>query len=300
MRKYITLLVLLMIAFAYTANAQQSFTYTQYMNNLTPRLPVSSLLDRSPSLALTTRQQWAGIDGAPQTSIFTGTLPVVKHNITAGAFVMLDEVGIEKNTEVNFFFAKGVQLAKSTWLAVSLNGGVRTYKTNYASLDPTDPSYRNDANQTKGLLGLSAMLYNPERYYVGFSLPQVNIGSEGFAIADDRRNWGGTWVASAGYLQPIGTTFDFKPAALLTYSKDQKLLDLSATFYWMKQLGMGVNYRTSKETTGILSYTYKHRIMVGYSYTLAGSESEVSGMSNGSHELALRVRFGRELLPKLL
>lgn len=300
MKKNIVSLILIVIAFGYEVNAQQSFTYNQYMNNLTPRLPVSSLLDRSPSLALTTRQQWAGIDGAPKTSIFTGTLPVTRHNMSAGAFVILDEVGVEKTTEVNFFFAKGVQLRERTWLAVSLNGGIRSYKTNYASLDLTDQAYRNDVNQTKGLLGLSAMIYNPEKYYLGFSVPQVNIGSEGFGVGDDTRNWGSTWVASAGYLRPIGTSFDFKPAALLTYSKDQKLLDLSATFYWMKQLGLGVNYRTSKETTGIVSYTHKHRIMMGYSYTLAGSGSEVSGMSNGSHELSLRVRFGKELSPKLL
>lgn len=299
MKKNIGILVLFVLGFIHATNAQQSFTYNQYMNNLTPRLPASSLLDKAPSVALNTRHQWAGIDGAPKTSLFTGTLPVEKYNFSTGVVVMLDEVGVEKNTEVNLFLAKGVQLSRKIWLAVSLNGGVRTYKTDYTSLDPTDPSYRNDVNETRGLLGLSAMVYNPEKYYIGFSLPQANIG-HGFSVSDDKRNWRGTWVASAGLLRSIGASFDFKPAILFTYSQHQKLLDVSATFYWMKQLGVGVNYRTSKETSGILSYTYKNQITAGYSYTLAGNRSEISGMSDGSHEIFVRFRFGKELMPRLL
>lgn len=301
MKKYIFSACLLSVLLATTTQAQQTFSYTQYMNNLTPLVPAHSLLDPSPSAALLTRRQWVGIEGAPRTTIFTGALPLPGINASAGAFVALDEVAVEKRTEVNFFFAKAAQLSERNYFSVSLNGGVNTYKATYSSLDPRDQSYRDDIQETTGIVGLSLMLYNPEKYYIGFSLPRASVRAISSGSEEDRRNWKNTCYISGGYLQPLNEIFTFKPALLVSYSKDQRTqFDVSATIYWMEQLGVGVNYQASREVSGMLSYTHKHRITVGYSYTLAGNAAEVSGMSDGSHELMLRYRFGKDLMPKLL
>jgi type IX secretion system PorP/SprF family membrane protein len=301
MKKYTSILCLFVLLFAGSIQAQQSFTYTQYMNNLTPLAPAYSLLDQLPSASLITRKQWVGIEGAPKTTIFTGALPLPGVNASAGMFVCLDEVAVEKRTEVNFFFAKAAQLSARDYFAVSLNGGINTYKAAYSSLDPLDQSYRDDIRETSGVIGLSLMLYNPEKYYIGFSLPRASVRSFSPGSREGQRNWKNTWYVSGGYLQPLNETFMFKPALLVSYSKDQRtLVDASATFYWMEQLGAGINYRTSKEIAGMVSYTYQHRITIGYSYQLAGSAEVVSGMSDGSHELTLRYRFGKDPALKLL
>lgn len=242
-----------------------------------------------------------GIEGAPRTTILSGALPFSDINATAGAFITMDEAGVEKRTEVNFFFAKAVQLSEHHYFSASVNGGLSTYKANYSALDPTDQSYSDDIQETTGIVGLSLMLYDPDRYYIGVSLPRASVRGVGSGTPEDQRNWKNTWHISGGYLQPLNEAFFLKPSLLISYSKDQKAqADLSATLYWMEQLGVGVNYRTTSEVAGIVSYTYQHRITVGYSYQLAGDASEVSGMSNGSHELTLRYRFGKDLVPKLL
>lgn len=297
---HIALLFVLLIR-THHADAQQPFSYTQYMHVLTPMVPAYSLLDQSPSVSMMTRWQWAGIEGAPETTVFTGTLPLSGHKASAGAFVAMDEVAVEKRTEVNLFFAKAVQFGKHTWFGVSLNGGFYTYKANYSSLDPSDPSYKNDMNETVGTVGFSLMLYNPEKYYIGFSIPRTSVRDIGPRTESDQRNWKDTWYLSGGYLHTLNDVFVIKPAVLVSYSKDQRAEgDLSATLYWRGQFGLGMNYRTTQEVAGILSYTYQHTLDMRYSYQLPGHADEVSGMSNGSHEVTVSYRFGRTLTSKLL
>jgi hypothetical protein len=48
------------------AQAQnQSFSFTQYMDNLTPLNPAYSLLDKANPVNTMARKQWVGINGAP-------------------------------------------------------------------------------------------------------------------------------------------------------------------------------------------------------------------------------------------
>lgn len=295
------LITFILLIGANDAAAQQPFSYTQYMHILTPRVTVYSLLDQSPSVSMMTRWQWAGIEGAPKTTVFTGALPLSNYNATAGSCVAMDEVAVEKRTEVNLFFAKSVQFSEHIWFGLSLNGGFYNYKANYSSLDPLDPSYQNDLNETVGVVGFSMMLYNPEKYYVGFSMPRTSVRDIGPRTEGDKRNWKDTWYATAGYLHALNEVFTVKPVVLLSYSKDQRTqVDASATFYWREQLGIGMNYRTTQEMAGIFSYIYQHKLSMSYSYQLPGRSGGVSGMSNGSHEVTIGYRFGKDLAPKLL
>src|SRR5271165_629467 len=85
-----------------------AFGYTQYMDNLTPLNPAYSLLDKAGSISTLARKQWVGVDGAPTTFLINGNLPLESINGSAGLIVFNDQFAIERETEVNAYFAKGI------------------------------------------------------------------------------------------------------------------------------------------------------------------------------------------------
>ena len=91
--------------------AQQPFTFTQYMNNLTPVNAAYSTLDNAGNLNVVGRKQFIGINGAPSTFLFNGSLPITSINSNAGLIVLNDAYGAESLTEINGFFAKKIQLS---------------------------------------------------------------------------------------------------------------------------------------------------------------------------------------------
>ena len=153
--------------YSHKAMAQQPFTFTQYMNNLTPVNAAYSSLDDAANVNVVGRKQFIGINGAPSTFLFNGSVPIPSLTSTAGLVVLNDKYGAESLTEVNAFFAKKIQLSSNTYLSTAINGGFRIYKVN--NVDAADPSFfGTDINQTQANLGFSVMLHGSD-YYLGLS-----------------------------------------------------------------------------------------------------------------------------------
>ncbi|MET0391663.1 MAG: PorP/SprF family type IX secretion system membrane protein, partial [Chitinophagaceae bacterium] len=160
-----------------TSNAQQFFSYTQYMNNLTPLNHTYSVVDGNSSVSGLYRKQWTGIDGAPSSFVFSSALQLPAIGSATGITAMDDKFGIEHQTEVNAYFAKSVQLATNNYLALSLNAGFRNYRADYSSLDPADPMFFSaDIRRTDPNIGFGLMYYS-NRYYIGLSVPEINLRS---------------------------------------------------------------------------------------------------------------------------
>ena len=77
-----------------------------------------------------------------------------------------------------------------------------------------DQSYRDDISEPTGIIGISLMLYNPEKYYIGISLPHASVRGLGTASPEDKRHWKNAWYVAGGYLQQLNETFLMKPSLL--------------------------------------------------------------------------------------
>jgi type IX secretion system PorP/SprF family membrane protein len=277
-----------------TVTAQQSASYSQYMDNLTPLNSAYSLLDKAASLNTLYRQQYVGINGAPNAFIFNGNIPIDNINGAAGLIINNDNFAVEHQTEVNAYFAKSVQLADNSFLAVSLNAGFRNYIADYAGLAPGDPVFADDIRETKASAGFG-ILYYTDKYYIGVSVPQLTFRDLGEGSILDNNYFRNHYYFSAAYL----VTFDddnfitLKPAALASYVRGVPLIaDFSTTMYIKQMLGIGFDYRTNGEAAGIVSYNFSN-FHIGYSYQFGTSENNFSEFSNATHEITLGYRFGK-------
>ena len=281
--------------------AQQATSFTQYHDNQVPFNTAYSLLDKAGAVNLNSRKQWTGIEGAPYTFQVNGSLPIESINGATGLSLTYDKFNIEKLTEVSAFFAKAVQLSEHDFFAASFNAGFRNYIASYSEVDPNDVSFRDDIRETVGTIGLGLMLYSPEKYYIGASLPRLSIRSLGTASAEEDRNYSNTFYFSGAYLFTLNEDVKLKPATMVAYSRSfDTQADISATVYLKDKFGFGVNYKTTDEIAGILSITLNNNVKIGYSYQTSFGNDNIGRISNGSHEISIGFRFGKTLLPKLL
>ncbi|RYD93246.1 MAG: type IX secretion system membrane protein PorP/SprF, partial [Sphingobacteriales bacterium] len=213
------------------ANAQINSDYSQYMDNLTPVNPAYSLLDKAGSINLMGKRQFIGIDGAPTSLMLSGSLPIESIGGAAGIFVLNDQVAVEKQLQVNAFFAKSIQLSAEDYLSVSLNVGVRNYNALYSTLDPYDQQFKEDVRETSPNLGFGVMFYS-SKYYIGFSLPELTIRSLGTASVQQANYLKNHYYFSGAYLADLSEDIKFKPSTLVSYVKGSDMLaDFTGTFY---------------------------------------------------------------------
>jgi type IX secretion system PorP/SprF family membrane protein len=279
---------------------QQPFSYSQYMDNLTPLNPAYSLMDKAGSINTLASKQLIGINGGPTTYLINGNIPIESINGSAGLIVLNDQLAIENETEVNAYFAKAIQVGPEGYLAVSLNAGLRNYIANFSSLDPTDPTFKNDVRETKPNVGFGVMYYT-DWYYLGLSVPELTINSLGTAGVQNNSNFTNHYYFAAALISNIDEDIKFKPATLLSYTSGIPILaDISGTFYLKDILGIGLNYGTDKTMAGILTINFE-QFHIGYSYKFNIASQDLGGVNNATHEVTLSYRFGKHSgTPKLL
>ncbi|WP_262250464.1 type IX secretion system membrane protein PorP/SprF, partial [Parapedobacter soli] len=105
--------------------------------------------------------------------------------------------------------------------------------------------------ETDALVGFGVMLYRPERYYVGLSLPRLMLGNLGLT-GDSRYQFTNVYHLTAGALFHLGPDFQFRPSLLVTYSESLRpQAEASAMFFVKEVFGIGANVRTYGEIAGM-------------------------------------------------
>jgi type IX secretion system PorP/SprF family membrane protein len=289
-KKAIVCLILLVTTAG--AFAQQGLSYTQYIENQTPINPTFSLLNQYGSVNTLVRKQWVGVPGAPTNYMVNGSIPIESVGGSAGLIAENDVFAIERLTDVNAFFAKGIRLSDKQNLAVSMSVGFRNYNANYSGVDPSDPVFQNNVQETKPNVGFGVMYYTPY-YYAGFSVPELNIRTLGNASLQDNADFQNHYYFTGGAASEINQDYKFKYAAVVEYSKNVPVVaDISTIFYMKSIIGVGVNYSTTNQVAGMLSINY-NVFHLGYAYEFGTSAANIGGFSNATNEITLGIRFGK-------
>jgi len=275
-----------------TAHGQQPLTYTQHGQLRTAINPAASLMRMDGEISFIGRRQWVGMEGAPTVYWGSGHMELKGLGATAGLNIRHESLAVENLMEASAFFAKGVRISENEYVGLSLNAGVSYLDGRFSQLDPQDPAFREDARETDALVGFGVMLYRPDRYYVGLSLPRLMLGSLGVGSAS-RYNFRNIYHLSAGVLFDMGTDFHFRPSVLVTYSESLRpQAEATAMVFVKRMVGIGLNVRSYGEVAGMAQINTGH-FGLGYSYQF-GTRNEAlhRGISNNTHEIGISYRFG--------
>ena len=167
--------VVLCMTIAFSAEAQQEPMYSQYMFNMLNINPAYAGSRGVGSATALYRNQWVGIQGAPQTSSLSYDMALKEKKIGLGFQLYDDRLGIERTTGLNVSYAFRIQLTESGTLSLGLQAGLLNYRANYAEVrtfQPNDPSFNQNIS---GLLPAAAagIYYNSDKFYIGLSTPAL-------------------------------------------------------------------------------------------------------------------------------
>ena len=290
--KVFSLTVLLcMVSFAFS---QQPISAGQSINNLTPLNPAFSVIKQTGSVNFSAKKQWTGIQGAPGSVLFNVDTYLEGIDASVGVVGMNSKIGIENLNDASVFIAKAVRLDGAHYLSASLNAGGSYFNASYSRLDAFDPKFDTDIRQFSPTIGFGLMFYDPEKFYLGVSIPKLIFGKRD--LSAEVNNSYNTWYFSGAYFIQVNTDISIRPAGLLSYTPSQaSLLDLSAMVYLKKSIGLGLGYRSDNQISGILNYIFNRRLSIGYSYQTSLGINNDGNVNITAHEISLGYRFGASL-----
>jgi len=302
------ILMIIIVTGSLILKAQQDPMYTQYMFNTQTINPAYAGTWESFSFMVLGRQQWAGLEGAPQTYTFSMQAPLKNERIALGLNLINDVVGLEKRFYMFGDYSYLLPINEDMKLRLGLKGGftnysnnLQEYQTNAPGSGITDPAFTGEIDRKfVPNFGVGAFLYG-EKYFVGFSIPKI-IGHEfdnnynNLSVSYELRHY----FLTAGLVFDLGENIKFKPTMLTkaTFSSETGApveLDLSANFLIKERFWLGVMYRTGDSYGFIAQWIIDKKLRIGYSYDI--TTTNLQNFHSGSHEVMIsyEMRFMKEM-----
>jgi|TARA_B110000967_G_scaffold168761_1_gene177871 type IX secretion system PorP/SprF family membrane protein len=279
-------ILLLTMLFALQMNAQQDPQYTQYMYNMNIINPAYTGSTEGLAVGALYRSQWVGLDGGPETFTFNIHSPIGKQ-VGLGLSVISDQIGPVKETNAYVDFSYTIPVGTVTKLAFGIKGGFTFHDIGLADvtiIDPNDPFFENNINETTPNIGAGVYFYKPNKYYISASVPNilngVHLDTNGTKIGSETEHF----FAAAGYVFDLSENFKLKPHALLKYATDAPLsYDINANVFMYDLVEIGVGYRLQDSFSGMINFQVYDNLRIGYAYDAIRSDLNI--VTNSSHEI---------------
>lgn len=290
--RIITTLLLLSMFFMCGTNsfAQQDPLFSQYMFD---RLIINPGFAGSSNVAsgtLSYRKQFIGIEGSPETQVFSIHAPIQTKFMGVGLKIIHDKVAVTDQTSITGIYTYHLGLANGK-LSLGLEGGIINQSIDFPSRIRTDPSDNAIPINKESIIVPDAafgVYYHSDELYFGVSAYHLLQGKLNYT--DYERT--PTTQLSRHYFLINGYSVDFsenikiEPSWLLKYVAGAPLqgdLNISVTFNEM--FTIGGSYRTGDGMIFLVKYSFKNRLKFGYSYDY--TISKLASYNNGSHEIML-------------
>lgn len=244
------------------------------------------------------RNHLMGIEGAPQTNLFTFHAPIQKKNMGVGLKAIYDVTAVTNTLTVTGIYSYHLGFGDGK-LSFGLEGGMVHSSTDFQKLirhDADDPSIP-DAVEVAIVPDASfGIYYSAEKYYAGAALYHLfsSIPLMPETVNNEMIQMAKTAYLFGGYILDVSKSFALEPGGLLRYAPGAPLqADLNLNLVYNERITLGGSYRTGGAAAVLLKVDVTEGIRIAYSYDI--NFSRLSNFSSGSHEIMLS--FGRKLLP---
>jgi type IX secretion system PorP/SprF family membrane protein len=326
MKKNLLILTFSLIVSA--ALAQQRPHYTQYILNNYILNPALSGIENYTDVKMSARDQWVGLNGAPQTFYFSVHGPIGKkdykttatsfdmpgqnprgnaywENYTAseahhgiGFFMISDKTGLYNRFSADVSYAYHLGLSPRTNIAAGFSAGISkiSYDRSKATpVDPNDPAIESSAaNIYKIIPDLNAgiWIYSAD-YFIGLAAQQ--IAPQKFSFTDQTEGFKllPHIFATTGYRFLLNDDINAIPSIMVKYvvgSPVAPQFDVNVKLQYMDQLWIGGSYRLQDGYAAMVGVNVGNTFNVGYSYDL--TTTKLNTVSRGTHEIVLGFLLG--------
>ncbi len=269
--------------------AQHGLSYNQFGQLRNTFNSSLSTMDTQGSFSMLGRSQWTGVDGAPKSIWISGN--VGSHNalLSLGMDAKHVALGVVKESEFSAFVAKAVRLSADEYLSLSMGGGLIYFQGQYSQLDPNDPSFRSNIQETNGLLSVGTSYYRLDHYYVGISMPRFSLNRR----KNREYEFKNVYYITAGALIDLDDMFHVRPSFLVSHMDERTpRYDLSLLLFMARKLGLGIGVQNQGDLSALMQVNYGD-FGIGYSYQFSPKNPTLNQrISTNTHEVGLRYRVG--------
>lgn len=296
--------VLLLVCSIYM-HAQQDSQYTQYMYNTQTINPAYVGSQDGFVVNSLYRNQWVGLDGAPETLNLSLNKPIgQKERMGLGLSFFKDRVGPADESQIAADISYSIPLSDNGLkLAFGVKGGINLLNVDYSLLNIYNP---NDAlqqfnieNRLSAVAGAGFLLTSNDTWYVGLSVPNMlettHYDDTSVSNASEKANF----YLTGGYVFNLNESIEFKPAFLGKFVSGAPAgLDFSANFRYNKKFTLGAAYRLDAAISALAGFQVSDGVFIGYGYDYG--IQELANYNSGSHEIFLRFRLGSKSPAKII
>lgn len=297
--KKIVLIILIAALYMPEAKAQQDPLLTQYMFNGLFLNPAYAGSHPYWSSTLTFRNQWVGLEGAPETGIAAVDGPLPNQNMGLGVVFFHDRIGVTRQNTMVFNYSYSIKTNSDSKLAFGINAGFSQYSAQLTDLTvwDNDVVFQNDlTSKVLPKFGAGAYYY-AEKYYVGLSIPTLFAYQSGVDFSLNLTNSSFLrrhYLLTGGYVFDVAENIKLKPSVLGKYVQNTPFeVDINLSAIYKNAYWVGVSYRSKDAVAIILEYQTNLFFRIGYSYDI--TLTDLSNYSYGSHEIMLGIDFGKDL-----
>lgn len=248
--------------------AQEVQTSSYYFNPLRYN-PAYTGTRETLSMSISQQNQWNGIKGAPQTTFLSVHSPIGNSQLSVGADLMYDKIGVSKTTSAFVDIAYYIQLnEKGSRLSFGLKGGVNLFDIALSDLYADRDILKKDiSNEMRGNFGAGIYYYSP-KYFVGISAMSLLKSSVLDSEADIKLvPMMPHYYLTAGYIYDISENITLRPTALVKVTEGEKTIldaELALILYEKVYIGMGYQYENAMRGYAMLRLT--PQLTAGYNY----------------------------------
>ena len=254
-----TTLTILFFIFLFTINgfAQQLAHHSQYMfNDLFINPAIAGTKDNHPLMG-TIRNQWLGLDDAPQTQTMSFHGSWIK-NMGLGAILTNDVTGPARQTGIQLNYSYQIQLKEESYLSLGIAGILNQHILNkdMIALDEPNDNAVVGGNEEDIVPEASFGIYFfGEKFYAGIAVPQLFQSKVDFSadIQGEGNQLVRHYFAHGGYRIDAGEDLEIEPSVLVKAIENAPLqFDINAKVIYKEMVWLGCSYRSMESLVALL------------------------------------------------
>jgi type IX secretion system PorP/SprF family membrane protein len=245
--------------------------------------PAALGADASFTADLVYRNQWRGIDGAPQTGALNASYDL-NQTMAVGINFYNDRIGLNQTNSFSAQYSYRLLFDERKYLAFGVGLGGDNFAWNWNSANANlanDPVFSGSYSVFR-FNGSFGMYYRTPRFYAGFSIPQFFQNTSQSSRLDVKQLH---YLFMSGYYFELSDDFILSPSAQLKIVPNAPIQADFLVRGIYQFMGLSVGYRTENSFLIGVECMLKEKVRVGYMFNYdIGKLARVKG---GSGEIYL-------------
>lgn len=240
------------------------------------------------NLSLLSRQQWAGVEGAPITNTFSVSGRTF-NRLGIGFSVVNEKIGFTSLNNVNLDTSYSLPLSQKATISLGLKVGIAMFDNNFSQAIASDNDSYESFSGRHPNVGFGVVYYK-SNYFISVSIPYLLdtpvFKTASYLNSSINLNYQNFFVA-AGAVFELSESVDYKPSVIVKNNENLPItFDVNSNFIYRNLIEAGVSYRYENSLSAIFAVLLNNRYRIGYAYD---NKLATFGDNLSSHEIILTV-----------